>query len=380
MDAGGSRNHNRFLVDDCVVEAKSRKLLSKGQFVPVIDLSLGGMQLLMFDKPKVGERYQLNLTAGKRYNFLMAQGDIRWWRQVPGEKAYRVGVRFQKVSDEDLDRLKKLIAEYVPRQAEILRSGLSGLKAPQSVVRKLADAIMNRRPPARRVPPNLTGSGDNGPWVDAPRVRPTVLRGDQADAEEEEEVVEDAPGEESDHVGVEVATEPEAAPEAAEEEEAEEGAKAESEAEAAQEEQTPADEETAVSRGGADLIPLFLLGSWHRVFVDEEGRPVSPPVGKIVLPQLGRNHFACRLTDAAMLSDDGVGFRIGDIVVFTMEREAQDGDFVFAATERKSYFRELIVMDDGIVLNPLSHMRHQRQFERKDLKALWPAVAVVRLL
>ncbi len=423
MDPGGSRQHNRYLVDDCVVEVKSgglTSLLSKGEFLPVVDLSEGGMQVIMFEQPKLGRKYHFTLTAGKKYDFVAGDSDIRWWLQIEDENAFRVGIQFTKLSDEDTANLGELLQDFAQRQPEILHSALARLKVPQSVQKKLVAAIceprLNKTPMVAK-----PGEGPEDAWggvekeLSRPKAhQPPQAQEPQVEAPETEAIPEPAPpkpapglakpadDEDSDDIYVadmedsddelpavapDLAGAADAPAHAAEPEvgrdelspETGEDAGALAESTIGDEGEPPADEPPPAPR--QSMIPLYLLGRQHKVRVDDSGRPVGRAVGELSLPKFGSNHFACRLSDSGMLRDDGFGFRIGDVIVFSMEGEVEDGDFAFAATDEKSYFREVVVLgEDSIVLNPLNQTRKQRQVRPSELKAFWPAVAVVRLL
>ena len=369
MDLGGSRRRRRFLVDDCAVEVRAANLtsiLSKAEFYPVVDLSEEGLQMVAFGPIKVRQRLHLDLKVGNQFGFLKSQGEVRWVVQIPDEEAYRVGVAFVKLSDREVAKLEELRKKYGPRQQEILVQGMERLKVPQAVARKLQVILMEscrRLAHADAREGSEAGAGAAaGPWLDVP-ARKSPVR--------DTEKIELDPG-------LRPAQPSEGAEPAPDE--------AESAAEPSAQAESPAADDLdanapALVRRHLPVMPLFLLGSGHTIRIDDDGRPVSRPATKISLPGFSAGHFACRLTDNSMTAKGGAGFRIGDLIVFAMDKTAAGGALVFVATDEVSCFRQVLDQHEGTVtFRPLNPNLPDMHLDADDIKALWPAALYARIL
>ena len=385
MTFGGSRRARRFLVDDCDVEVRSQNLkamLSKGQIFPVVNLSQGGIQFICFHPLKVGQNLRLSINVGGQFGFIRSAAVVRWLEQIPGEQARRVGASFVKMPKGEQVKLGKMDTDYWPRQQEIKETGLKRLKLPPSVARKLSVMIGRWQGPTDHEMLMLVREGmtdapmgnignlteahvDKGRWIDT--ARGLVFRNPEAsfgrhkaegrarprdaDAAEEPEPSDETP-----------TPEPEPPPPPP------------PEAVHVQEPSTEVDAEPA--KPNMEPIPLFLLGQQHSLPVDEEGRPNGACASMLALPGFGPGHFACRLVDNTMHSPHGRSFRLGDIVVFSMNRTAESEANAFVTVPGGPVFRQVFYEPGDVVrLRALNSNHGEVRLERSVVSALWPSVA-----
>ena len=102
MAVGGSREYRRFLVDDCDAHVRT-SILSKAESYPVVNLGLGGIQFISFQTLKVDQRLHLSLKVGDQLGFIKTSAIVRWFDQIPGERAFRVGAAFFKLPKDEQD-------------------------------------------------------------------------------------------------------------------------------------------------------------------------------------------------------------------------------------------------------------------------------------
>lgn len=144
MTVGGGRQTRRFLVDDCHVEVRWRSLvslLSRYDMGPVVNLSLGGIQFIIFRPLRVGKRLRVGLRVKGQFGFIKSAAQVRWVQRIHGERAYRVGVSFEDLPKSERVKLEKMDSDYWPRQQEIQEAGIERLGLPGPIARKLTILI-----------------------------------------------------------------------------------------------------------------------------------------------------------------------------------------------------------------------------------------------
>ena len=400
MDSGGNRRHTRFLVDDCSVEVRAAGLtsvLGKGDVLPVVDLSLGGMQFISLIPIQLGQRVRLSLQVADLAGFIKTTGDVCWQQHIPGEAAYRTGVEFPKLDDDSVAKLKRLEQSYVPRQREILATTIYQLQIPESVAKKLVglivDGLKSRPQLARHLHVSDEAASDDDVWSDVERKRRRAGDDDQPAHKPDEEGGDqaapaqadqkggppplDGPGAEDESTAA-GASEPTAGePEAATALEADED---ESQLEG------ETSEPQTKAQGQAhelELIPMYLLGGKHRIRMSRDRKFTDEPVDRLVLPGLGAGHVACRLTDSSMTADEGMSFRVGDVVVFARDRLEllDEGSLVFVAAKGLRCFRQVCnVKRSKLILKALNPEYPDIDLLARQVKAIWPCVAHVRMI
>ena len=365
---------------------------------PVLDLSLDGAQFVSFQSIKVGQRLNVSLTVHNQFGVIKGPAAVVWTVQIPDEDAFRVGIQFTKLTDEDVAKLKLLRQEFWPKQQHILEVGIHRLKVPQSVAKKLVALITEGR--RRRAEAHQAATLDAppigvvGPLTDAAkRVRlgasddeiPALSQADSDDAPTDEDEARE-PDEATPQVRVIEEEPPDDAPETEagdldddDGELVEPGPEAEPEPEPVEPERPDEPKHAHKSKkrkaqAEAALVPVFLIGGERTIKLDEAGRPIDKPVEHLVLPKLGKACFACRLTDQSMTSQAGSSFRLGDIVVFTTKREAADGAFAFVATRQVCCFRQVRLGENDVTLNALNPEYVTFAIDRDDIVVMWPGV------
>ena len=353
MDAGGNRKHKRFLVDDCAVEVRCgdiKSLFAKGEYCPVLSLSPGGLQYVSFKPVEEGQRLNLSLRVGDQFDFLKAPGVVRWSQQIPEEEVYRVGVELTKLSDDGMQKLRDLRRAYLPRQQEILETGVQKLKVPECVAAKLA-ALLARGHGRRQVDAHAADEAGNGPWLDASR---TPARRSTAAGDAHEVAPEEYP----------------------------------THAEELPQEDRPAglptehDHTRDLGNGmkAVPVIKLYWLGGKYETRLGKHGRPVGS-MAKMWLPGLDEDHFACRLADNSMISKSGRSFNQHDVVVFSMHAPAKSGDYAFVGTKARCYFRRIHHTETGAIsLTPSDPAYEEITLAPGSVEVMWPAVACLQTL
>ena len=433
MARGGSREHKRFMVDDCDVQVQAHSLpgfLSRGALYPVVNLGIGGIQFISFKPFKLGQRLSLSVKVGEQFGYIRATAVAHWSDAIPGERAFRMGAGFVKLPKGEADKLLRMEEDYWPRQAEIQEHGIRRLKLPPSVAQKLS--IMIRQAGQRHKYPSvmlMPGKGmsthsmgtigdltraqvGHGRWIDTARGlvfkdpeesfgdRRAKPHGPTGDTEEIQlpdaglappdeplgELVEPAePGDLSEPEPLDHA-------EAAAHEAGAASAPlpgdtpppdASAGAADATGEQAGEDEQLEPSptplRAERPAIPLFVLGSSRQLAIDTEGRPIESCAATMTLPGLGPGHFACRLADDSMMSSRDKRFKLGDIVVFSMSRKPADRCYAFVATQDTTTFRQIFFGPDGMVmLRPLNPGLPVAWIHERDVLAMWPSVARIQ--
>jgi hypothetical protein len=115
------RKHARFQVKECVmkyVKAGPLSFLSKpgGQPLPVTNLSMGGLQFFATERLKPDQGLVMYLDVPALEEPLKLRGKVRWTKQVPGHKAVRTGVQFEKLPPAAQKKLELL------RQDQLMRT------------------------------------------------------------------------------------------------------------------------------------------------------------------------------------------------------------------------------------------------------------------
>lgn len=389
MTFGGSRRTRRFLVDDCDVAVRSDSfaaMLSKGQMLPVVNLSLGGVQFISFQPLKVGQHLRLSIKVGGQFAFIKSAAVTCWLEQIPGEQACRVGASFLRMPKGEQTKLETMERDYWPRQQEIKETGINRLKLPPSVARKLSVMIGRWQGPTDHEMLMLVRKGmvhgpmgnigdltqahvEKGRWMDT--ARGLVFRDPEASFGHRRAKPHSAPEAGQEEADPDVADD---TPTPMPEEDAPETPAPEPDASAELEGKPEAEHEPAAP--GMEPIPLFLLGQGHALSVDEEGRPDAACASMLALPGFGPGHFACRLVDTSMSSTGGKSFRLGDIVVFSMNRAAEAEAYAFVAVPEGPLFRQVFYEPDDVLrLRALNSNHGEVHIQRSAVPALWPTVA-----
>ncbi len=412
MAVGGSRNFRRFLVTDCEVLVQTGLLGRERALFPVVNLGQGGIQFIAFRPFKVGQRVQISLKVGEQFGYVKAQAEIRWLEGVPGERAFRTGASFVRMSEEDAARLRGLEQRFWPRQAEIQEMGLKRLKLPTRVAQKLSimiqqagqriehPTVMLMRADGMSAPvgdiTNLSQSQVGfGQWVDTRRG--LVFK----DPRESYEYRKGAPSGDTEKVELPAknGAEAEAAPASADAatrpdddtgeveilEDDESGAQEAPAASAVGDapEEPAGEQAAAAAETGPPLrapIPLFLLSEERQIAVDEAGRPVSSCATTLSIPGIRTGCFACRLADDSMSADREKRFKLGDIIVFSMQRKPTDGCFAFVATKERVCFRQVyFAPDDMVMLRALNPSEPVALVRCDEVVGIWPCIAHIQL-
>jgi len=388
MAVGGSREYRRFLVDDCDAQVRT-SMLTKGENYPVVNLGLGGIQFIAFQPLKVDQRLHIQVKVGDQYGFIKTSAIVRWFDQIPGERAFRAGATFFKLPKDAIIKLQKMEEDYWPRQQEIQETGLKRLKLPARVARKLSMMIARGARPMKQNTVMLMRAGMQekpvgnmrdltqaqvgyGRWIDT--VRGLIFKNPEESFGDRRARPHSAEDEARGRLEPEPTVSPRfhASVEAEPDEEVpDEGIEPEGEPEAT--EPDPALDPC--------LIPLFVWGHGRTLPVDEQGRPNEVCADRFSLPGIGPGHFACRLVDDGMTCKGHKSFRIGDVVVFSMNRTAPSTSFAFVSVVDGAVFRQVFYEEDGLIsLRPLNPMHSETQIDPDGVVAMWPSVAHIQRL
>jgi len=112
-------------------------------------------------------------------------------------------------------------------------------------------------------------------------------------------------------------------------------------------------------------LPVFKLGAGFDVSFDAVGMPTGEKVGDGFFDRLGEGKFfAAELHGASMRTSGGLGFSLGEIVVFRVAEpcEVASGDHAYVRTEDRGLFRQVFL--------------HGNQFRLRALNPADPEIAV----
>ena len=83
---------------------------SAGEELPVVNISVDGLQFLSGKSFEAGERLKLHLSGPEQAEPTVAEARVRWCRRIPRRAAHRVGVEFTSHDEETRKRLEEIEA------------------------------------------------------------------------------------------------------------------------------------------------------------------------------------------------------------------------------------------------------------------------------
>lgn len=104
-------------------------------------------------------------------------------------------------------------------------------------------------------------------------------------------------------------------------------------------------------------LPVLKLGAGFDVLFDSANQPTGQKARDMYFNNLGEGKFfAGELYGSSMRGPEGIGFSLGEIVIFKVVEpsEIASGDFVHARTENQGLFRQAYVHGDRLRLRPLN--------------------------
>ncbi len=115
------RQAPRFAIEDCTIQHKRAGLFSflrsySAGRQPLVNISLGGLQFLTNDTLKVDDVLHINAHIPGVDDPLRLKGTVVWVGRGDEEYISRVGVLFNKASEEVWRRLKVLERSYSARE------------------------------------------------------------------------------------------------------------------------------------------------------------------------------------------------------------------------------------------------------------------------
>jgi len=322
------RRFRRFLVEDCTVQCRPpglKSLLNKSYDadLPVLTLSLGGVQFLTEDPQRPGEKAELTLTAIERAEPLKARGIVKWVECIQDE-LFRVGVAFENLSPDAVAGLHELEWLFDPRQdalfdvaagrfeldaeveeivSEIMRSAISDdgpPKGPEPVPRAPAPKPPPPEPPEPQAPASIpAASADDIDRLLSKAISKQKKRG----------------------------TQPETVP---------------TDVEVVSDEAEDDDQIVRVQRLGED---------------DGKTEDTDGKVARYLEVSIsdGSDCSAYRLTDDSMVRARHPSFPRGSVVLFVRGRQPMPGELALVETDEGTFFRQVFMgEDDTVRLRPLN--------------------------
>ncbi len=124
MDQSERREKPRFPVTECLVKYNLGAILDfvtkpAGPALPLVDLSLGGLQFLARENPGQDQPVQVRLDIPAFTEVMELPGTVRWTEYLPQRKLYRIGVQFSGLPEDIKEKLRLL--ENDPMCREIHR-------------------------------------------------------------------------------------------------------------------------------------------------------------------------------------------------------------------------------------------------------------------
>jgi len=135
-------------------------------------------------------------------------------------------------------------------------------------------------------------------------------------------------------------------------------------------------DETRAAPTTAAPIPVYRLGDNTLIHFSKDGKPIGPPIQYFFTSKLGgENAFGCELTTDAMISSAAPYFRRGDILIFSIDRKIESGDFAFVKTRSGDEFLQVFFLkDEAVRLRPLNAKHPERTVRRAEVKALFKLI------
>lgn len=123
------RGEFRFRVEDCLLKCTKKSLLSflkkpEGHVLPVVNLSMGGVEFLCHENIEKGKTVELHIDVPAFDEVLDFRGEVRWVRDVPEREMFRLGVKFRNLSDDNRKKLSALRRDGLMRKLQRKREAL----------------------------------------------------------------------------------------------------------------------------------------------------------------------------------------------------------------------------------------------------------------
>lgn len=339
------RKSRRFLVNDCTAQCRAlglKSLLHKTRepFLPILNLGVGGMQLLTGSSMKLGEKTDLSISTPDLPEPLKLRGVIKWVELLGGGQLFRVGVAFTEMMPEALQALRALEEVLWPRQQELLDAGAERLRLPPSLAKKLHHFPTGRSSDAA-IPwhsqTSETPAGDDGPAL------PPEM-------------------EEREPAGV-VADSPEAIDALL------------SKAISKQKSQGERKTKPSISTEGRVALVEVHDRILQPEVLGEGDAPVDPErtVARYleIFVREGRECCAYRLSDDSMARARPPSFAPGTVVVFVKGAMPMSGDLALVETDDATLFRQVFTGNgDTVRLRPLNARYPEAVVARSCIKAM----------
>ena len=123
------RREPRFKIKACFLKCSKSGLLDflkkpTGNSLPVLNLSLGGVEFAAPRRMASGQGLRVNLDVPAFGELLKLRARVRWSRDIPGRKLFRVGAQFEKLDPETEKKLRQLKQDPMMRKIERVGQGL----------------------------------------------------------------------------------------------------------------------------------------------------------------------------------------------------------------------------------------------------------------
>ena len=322
------RTFRRFLVEHCTVQCRApglKSLLNKSYDaeLPVLALSLGGVQFLTEDPQRPGEKAELTLAANERSEPIKARGIIKWVECIQ-DRLFRVGVAFENLSPDAVAGLHELEWLFDPRQDALFDVAAGRLGLDEEVEEKVSDIMRS-------------AVSDDGPSKGPePEPKPTAPRS-APPRQPEPESPPSTPTTSADDIDRLLSK-----------------ALSKQNGRGPQPEPvtTNADVPDTTTEGEDQIVRVETLGE-----DDGETRDSREKVAKYLEVSVADGHDCCayRLTDDSMIRVRHPSFPRGSVVLFVRGQQPMPGELALVETDEGTFFRQVFMgEDDTVRLRPLN--------------------------
>lgn len=136
------------------------------------------------------------------------------------------------------------------------------------------------------------------------------------------------------------------------------------------------EERAAAKPAGAVPMPVYRVGDGSLIHFNKEGKPVGPPIQYFFTSKFSsESAFGCELAADSMISNAPPCFRRGDVLIFSVEKKVESGDFAFVKTRGGDEFVQVFFhKDETVRLRPLNSKFFERTVRRPEIKAMFKLV------